>query len=378
MSDDRNEAGQFAPAPEPAFGIEGVEREAGYVPYKEDAEPEPELTVAEAAEELVAQSTPESEIKTYSAIDDLPDNVTLTVEQASQMLSDEHAKQAEALENAEADRLRAEVDELRGVKPEAEAKEAATETSAEPVQPGELDPEVEKALTNPKIQAVLSQQVAEVESAREQHMAAVDGAAQIAIASFMERFPEFAHIPQENMGDAIRAMQQQDPARAAQVAATIQRTLGLFDRQRALHQQAEQQKQSKFQDYAKVEDARFSELVKSESKDTMDAVPKLIHEALIEYGVDPAEFGRLGLQSEFLRSAAAQRLLVDAAKYRQITKAAKSVANRERLPPVLRPGTSSPSGQRVDSERVQALNRKSELTVKEATELYSLNHRARG
>lgn len=360
MSDDNRDpaTGQFAPTSEPIFGKDAVERDAGYVPYKEEgaAQEEGELTVAEAAAELAEEHAPESEIVTYSALDELPDNVTLTIDQAAKMLSDDHAVQEAANEKAEADALRAEVDKLRGVDPETKATEAKPEASeVQPVGEGELDPEIEKALSNPKVQEALSQQVAEVETARQEHLRAVDGAAHVVVAAFLGKFPEFANVTPENRDAAIRAMQQNDPARAAQVAQEIQNTLHIFDQQRVLHQQESQARQNRFQEYARAEDAKFNALTTSESKETMAAIPKLIHEALIEYGVDPAEFGRLGLQSEFLRSAAAQRLLVDAAKYRQITKASKAQSTKI-LPPVVRPGSSA-SHERGISGEIATLER---------------------
>lgn len=68
-----------------------------------------------------------------------------------------------------------------------------------------------------------------------------------------------------------------------------------------------------------------------------------------------------------------QRLLADALKLRDIQKAPKAIAAKP-LPPVQKPGTSKPAGSDV-SERIQALNRKPELTLKEAEELYSLQSR---
>ncbi len=65
-----------------------------------------------------------------------------------------------------------------------------------------------------------------------------------------------------------------------------------------------------------------------------------------------------------------QRLLADAVKLRDIQKAPKAIAAKP-LPPVQKPGTSRPAGSDA-SERIQALNRKPELTMKEAEELYSL------
>src|SRR5690242_15395539 len=103
MSDENNRdlaTGQFKSA-EPAFGLEGIERDAGYVPYKEETSTEEPVTVEEAAQSLTESRTPESEIRTYSAIDDLPENVTLTIEQAAELKSREDAAKAEAGKDAE-------------------------------------------------------------------------------------------------------------------------------------------------------------------------------------------------------------------------------------------------------------------------------------
>src|SRR4051794_24302683 len=93
MSENRDEAtGQFAPA-EPLFGKEGVEAAQGYVPLsdsaitgKPPAEDTPPITVEEAAADLSASR---SDIATYSPVDafldTLPENTTLTVEQAAEM-----------------------------------------------------------------------------------------------------------------------------------------------------------------------------------------------------------------------------------------------------------------------------------------------------
>ncbi len=67
-----------------------------------------------------------------------------------------------------------------------------------------------------------------------------------------------------------------------------------------------------------------------------------------DYGVDPREFFTSGTESKFLRSAAAQKILVDAAKYRMMQKTAKAVPTRE-IPPVQRPGVAGPRSNQSDS-----------------------------
>ena len=73
---------------------------------------------------------------------------------------------------------------------------------------------------------------------------------------------------------------------------------------------------------------------------------------------------------EILSNAGFQKLIADGLKYRDILKAPKAVAAKP-LPLVTRPGTSRPAGSDA-SEREQALSRKTELTVREATELYTM------
>src|SRR4051812_37701120 len=103
MSESRDESnGQFSSA-EPLYGLEGVEHDQGYVPYQEEKKEEPEeLTVKEAAEKYTASRTAEADIKTYGPID-LPDNVSLTVEQAAQIYTDQKAAEEAQSELEEAD-----------------------------------------------------------------------------------------------------------------------------------------------------------------------------------------------------------------------------------------------------------------------------------
>src|SRR4051812_19446095 len=117
MSDERNsDTGEFTPAAEPLYGLEGIERDAGYVPYKEEAaaeEPEAALTIAEAAQELTESRTAEGDVRTYtgfSELDDLPDNVTLTIDQAAKITTKEAAAEEAAAEEKRLEQVRQETD----------------------------------------------------------------------------------------------------------------------------------------------------------------------------------------------------------------------------------------------------------------------------
>lgn len=358
MSENRDETtGQFAPA-EPPTGREALERDAGYIPYDDGSKKaEPEGDVKELAAELTDRreelSGPESAIKTYSVLDDLPENTSFTPEQMGKLLADARSAEAEAAEQAEIERTRKEVDALRGETPEAEAPkpaETAADQPAEPVQPGDIDPEVAKALENPKIKAALDQHISAAESTRQQYVASIEAATQIAQTAFISQFPEFAGIPEDQRGQALATMQQQDPERFARIAAAVQSSAQLFEAQKAAHEWQHQQKQAEFQKYAKAEDARFETMIKGETPETMRAVEKEIIAAIGEYGGDAAQFFEQFKSSDFLRNATVQRMMVDAAKYRLLSKAKATVlsrplppVSRQASPSVMRPGASQPT-----------------------------------
>lgn len=215
MSENRDEStGQFTSA-EPLYGLAGVEQDAGYVHLPEEKkEGTEDLTVAEAAERYNSR-TPEAQIKTYGAIDHLPDNVALTPEQAHKLVSERKAAEAAQAEKEEADNLRKEVDELRGVKAENEAADADKAAEAKPAEskPGELDPDVEKAISHPKVRAALEAHVSQVEGVRHQYTQAVEQANDFARISFAENFPEIANLPPQQWEGALIAMAQQEPER---------------------------------------------------------------------------------------------------------------------------------------------------------------------
>ena len=153
MSENRDEAtGQFASA-EPLFGKEGVEAAQGYVPLPDSAitgippADDSPTTVEEAAADLSASR---SDVATYSPVDayleGLDANVTLTVEQAAEMTTLEKEAKAKAAEDAAAEKLRAEVDERRGI----EAEKASPPEVKAMIVTG-VDPEVAKALNHPQV-----------------------------------------------------------------------------------------------------------------------------------------------------------------------------------------------------------------------------------
>lgn len=342
------DTGQFVPA-EPLTGREGLEHDAGYVPYEEEgAEAEENLTTAEAAENLALSRTPESAIKTYGL--DLPDNVSLTLDQAAKITSDVRKSDAMEAEDSEAQKIRDEVDALRGVKPEAK--------STEPAQPQlegddvSTDDEIEKALSNPRIAEALSRQIGEAEQTRQQYAAGIDAATKIAQASFIAQFPEFANVPEDQRGAVLGVLQHQNPQRFNQVLAAVQSTQQLFEASARVDQQRQAETKHKFTEYARNEDARFADMMKGED---MGKITGAVIELVKDYGADPAQFFEAYANEPIMRRAEFQRMMVDAAKYNQLTKAPPKAAPKT-LPPVQRPGAAAPRVS-ADVGRVQTLER---------------------
>jgi hypothetical protein len=342
---------------EPAYGREGLERAAGYVQMPDELEEAPgELTKDEAAQRLRDLSGPESAIVTHTT--GLDPNVTMTLDQATDALAD--ARDADKSQ-AELDGTKAaqkEIDKLRGEKP-AEAKQAVESE----------DELVDRALKSPKIRDAIAERVTAADTQRAHYESAVEDAGKFAIASLVSDFPEFADLPLTNWANAINAMHEREPARARLVFSKLQALASVEQANQQLKAQKTTQEQTEFKQYSAQEDARFADMVKGERN--MPAIEAEIVAMVKDHGVDPREFFKAGNESKFLRSAAAQKILVDAAKYRLMQKAAKA-APRHAVPPVLRPGTAGPRVDRADIG-LAALNAKLSKTgnLKDAAALLS-------
>jgi hypothetical protein len=330
----RNDAGQFA-SNEPAYGREGLERAAGYKPLpdesKEDAPPE--LTEDEAAQRLSELSGPQSAIVTHSPIpgsDFQTDGKTLELDQAATMLAE--ARDADKAQ-AEIDGKKAaqkEVDKLRGEKPAAPQIET------------EID--VDRALANPRIRDAIAQRVSAADTQREAYATRVVETGTIALAALGSDFPEL-HRPLDQWEPVLRQMHAREPARFQQAMGRIQSIAQIQQAHDQITAEKTGREQAEFRDYSAKEDARFAAMVKGERN--MPAIEAEIVAMVKDHGVEPREFFKLGTESKFLRSAAAQKILVDAAKYRMMQKAAKAAPTRD-VPTVQKPGSVGPRVNRSD------------------------------
>jgi hypothetical protein len=317
---------------EPAYGVASLERDAGYVPLPDESKDETpaELTKDEAAQRLRELSGSESAIVTHTT--GLPDNVTLTTDQAATMLIEAREADKAQAEIDDTKKAQREIDKLRGTKPAAPQIET------------EID--VDRALANPRIRDAIAERVTAADTQREAYATRVAETGTIAIAALASDFPELANLPLENWEFALRQMHAREPARFQQAIGRIQTVAKI----QAAHDQITAEKTGReaaeFQTYARAEDSRFAAMVKNERN--MPAIEAEIVAMVKDHGVDPREFFKAGTESKFLRSAAAQKILVDAAKYRMMQKAAKA-APTNAVPTVQKPGVAGPRTNQRDS-----------------------------
>ena len=212
-----------------------------------------------------------------------------------------------------------------------------------------LDPEIEKAINHPQVRQAIEQRIGEVEKSRQSYINGLAAATQIAQASFLGQFPEFAGISPENWPAALDRMSRQDPHRFARVRDMIANTEQMFEQQRhESRRQAEMTRQN-FLQFAKSEDVQLDAMLKGKSRATQQAVTAEIFASAKASGVEPAELVRLFNSEPLMRNAVFQHMMYDAAKYRLMMKAKDAAATRA-VPPVQRPGLARTPGEREQAD----------------------------
>jgi len=377
--------GQFTEAP-PLTGREGVEAAQGYVPLDlGDKEPEqPTITTDQLlAGDLKpftendadsALSMPESEIKRYgTALDDLPDNVSITLEQAAQITSEEKAAEAKAAEEAELAKVREETDRLRGITPE-QANEQSAELKA--YLDAGVQPDVAEALLKPQVRAALEGEFQRADEVKQQYSAAIQQAQTFAQAAFFEAVPELAGLPVEQVEAGIEWLRVNAPERFSHALGTLQRVASLQQAQSEQQQHQAQIYQQQFEAYAKAEDQAFNSKLEPGEEESLR---KNLRPYLQKKGIDPEQFAHALQTNPMMRSAQAQRLIADAIAYDQIRNAPKPA---KFTPRVSRPGVAgvrTPGGDQSSSIRAleaQLSTASGDAAARISAKIYGLQKRS--
>lgn len=389
MTEERNDAGQFASSSELLTGQAAALRDAGFVEMPDPAketESKEEINVNEAAK-LLNKPPPPIVERNYLDRDSKPvdSNEAISLERAARDLAAIRQKEAETIEAEKADEVAAEADKLRGKdnKTEAEAETAndksANEIKADEVQTeGNLDQKIEEALNHPQIRQAIEDHVNSAETSRKAYADALGLAQTFARASLLENFPDLVNLSAEQLPVALQTMAQQQPQRFQKALATLNRVASLQSEQAQEVERQSAVDRQNFNTYAKAEDLRAEEFLKSETPQARAQIENEILTMVKEYaGLEPADFVKLFQSDKTVRNAGFQRFMVEAAKYRLIQQSKKAVAERI-IPPVQRPGVSRGNSDRT-AERVRQLSEKfnTKPNLKNAAEALTAMRRER-
>jgi hypothetical protein len=197
-------------------------------------------------------------------------------------------------------------------------------------------------LQNPKVRDALQAEVAGAEAARQQYTQAATEAAELAASALYSGFPELRGLNAQQIGGALQVIAAQNPPRYEHLRAQLAQTHQLYTASVQAQAAQQQRTAAQFQQFAAQNDAAMERFLKSEPPETVARVKQEIAAiAERDYGVGRDELTALLRSQPVMRTAAFQRMMYDAAKYRL---ALKSAAERAppAAPPVMRPGVARP------------------------------------
>jgi hypothetical protein len=293
----------------------------------------------------------------------VPENQTLSLERASDDLTrqravEQAAQQPDPVEVANAiDNARAQATQQQPQpqpEPQAQPQQTDQAQTTEQQHP-DIDPEIAQALNNPKIRAALEAEVQAAEQARAQFAQQARAVAQLSAASLFSQWPALASLTTAELPHALSALAKTDPAQAAAIQAGLSRTEQLYKASVQAEAQRTATQQQQLAAWVSQQDDIFEkEVAAKHSSEQMNRIAESVVELAEEYGVSREELFSAWKSQPVLRSAAFQRLMVDAAKYRMAQKAVPAKVARP-VPPVQRPGIAPPHGSNNDVD--QAISR---------------------
>jgi len=342
---------------EPTFGRTAELENAGWTPIKIEGEKAggDEISVAEGAEELkrrIKQEAPPLETK-FNDPDAEKPVAFERPEDAAKVLQNSRARYAEenlAPEQAERDQeLRDRIDRANGKATDGELKAWQENLVAEHQR------EQEQAQQRMQEQARQREQAAAQQRTAQLRTAEIDAQARgvAVIQSLDAEFPEIRGLQPAQIQTAVAAIHQRNPARAQ---ALVQRLRGIDAAVGHLNQiraAKAQHDAGQHANYIRHEAEAFDRAIANDPPERRQAIMSGVVELLKSSGIDPAAYhhaarggGELG---KVLASNAVQVLLYRASAALLDAKSKPTLSDLQSkranpLPPVLRPGTTAPTG----------------------------------
>jgi hypothetical protein len=363
-----------------------------YVPIEEGvgaADPEAAIedTPIPTREELVGDYLTEAEkpepleLKLYSDIaagEEMPENVSVTVEQAGQILSNYESSVETYVNQLNDDDLKSVLDQdLAQLSPAELAErgrdplEVAQNNTPEqqPLQQEQQRPDtatrpddenaaIARALEIPKVREFLESNLAQAEAAKQQYLQAIDGANRAGLQRLESLLSEtnIGRLPTvEAREAAFMDLARTNPALYVQAQAEMQSIVARQNFQAQHQQQQAYARQQQMESLCKSEDARLVEMVGAKTADEANAA---VVNYLASQGVPRNQMFDVIAQNPVLQTAEGRHAVWKIAQYDRLMAAPKAVPVRERLPSQ-RPG----AGERAPS--VSRLESKADLTEAE-------------
>jgi hypothetical protein len=390
---------------EQTFGRESVERAAGYVPAgvpMPQSEPQGDEITRTELEDVASefakgrdQRTREIESRPFDSTVEvrdhktdrrLPENETLSVEEASHLVTNARTQQENTAELDERAALAAEIDAIRnGVTSEQLLAEPPPvfDQQPQPVQQPAPDDDWQRHLQDPRILNAVQQQVdqanAQANAAAQAYNQAAINAAESAVVGLAVTYPELQGLTAAQFPTALGVIAKSNPQRAQSIIdhiGLINTTLQRGNEARvAQQQQWFVQTRKQFNSWAATQDAEYEAFAQQMPAAERSAIEAEARRMVLE-GSDPQSVAMSWQTSPELRSAKAQRLLFDAARWRLAQRGAKGKQFKP-VPNVQRPGSPLEHASEQDY-RIRSLNKGGgPLNPREAAALVTAQRAAR-
>jgi hypothetical protein len=403
----RADNGQFTSG-EQKFGLASVEADAGYVPFSSPAQDDAIETDDLRAEfdRFVDQGGDVGELENepdpIKLLDSdgkqLPENVTVTAEQAGAALSGYQHQVGSYVEGMALDNLTDQIDQARAAvlksdpnlaseygldpaqvaanaakleqkaeNPEQPATDAAKEPAAEQPVDG-LEPKLAEALKHPQVRAAVEEEIGKAGQARQQYETALNFTHALAQQSLVEKLPELARVPVDQWANAIVAIAQQDPNRVGNALDSIKRVNDVQVASQHYQQQQAAVRQQQIDAWAKDQEAKHDAWLAQEGVKVAELKPYM-EPYLQSVGTNSHQLAEFAQRfPEVFRSDPMQRVFTDAIRYHALSQTPKAEAFRG-LPPVVRPGAAGAARVSDNSSKIAALNAALDGATTEAAQL---------
>ena len=254
-------------------------------------------------------------LKGESAGEAIPTNQTITAERAARDVEMMRNHEASLQQPPTADVANA-IDAFRNelaANPQAPAQpdqaqaqpQAPTTEQAQPQDPAN---EIRQVLEqHPQVRQALEAELAQVEQHRAAYAQAARQSAQVAGAALFADHPELASLTAEQWPHALAAIAKVDPAKAVAIEGKLNRVQALANQSRQAEAAERQIHAARFQEYARIEDARFEKAVANEPAETKRAVLENGRRILNDYyGIDAKALAQAVEGNPALRAAGTQ------------------------------------------------------------------------